>query len=82
MADRSARWPDNAEGAFYVDLECILCTVCSELAPENFRLATSEDHDVCYRQPVDEAQLAQCRAAMAECPVEAIGDDGSEHPVE
>ncbi len=82
MAERSERWPDNAAGAFYVDHECILCTVCSELAPENFRLATSEDHDVCFRQPVGEAQLAQCRAALAECPVEAIGDDGIDLAVE
>lgn len=85
MADPADRWSDNVGGAsviegrrvsFYVDRECILCTVCAELAPDHFRLADSEDHDVCYRQPTTPEELANCEAALAECPVEAIGRDG------
>lgn len=85
MADRRRIWADNVGGStlvggrrasFYVDHECILCTTCSELAPESFRRSDDEDHDVCYRQPRDAAELAACDQAMAACPVEAIGDDG------
>ena len=76
MANRALRWPDNVPGPFYVDRECILCTVCSDAAPDNFRMADSEDHDVVFSQPIDAHQRAQCYEAMRECPVEAIGDDG------
>lgn len=76
MADRELRWPDNAPGAWYVDQECIVCTVCSEIAPNHFRLAASEDHDICFRQPRTDAERDVCEAARAECPVEAIGADG------
>ena len=76
MAQLCERWSDNAPGRFYVDTECIVCTVCAELAPEHFRLAEDEDHDVCFRQPVAPEEVAACVAAMAACPAEAIGDDG------
>ena len=83
MAEFHHRWPDNVdedgivEGRpvrFFVDTECISCTVCSELAPAHFRLADTEDHDVCFRQPADVEQLAACRDALEACPVEAIGE--------
>ncbi len=76
MADRRNRWADNVPGAFYVDRECILCAVCSDAAPSNFRMSRSEDHDVVFAQPIDEQQRAQCYDALVNCPVEAIGDDG------
>jgi ferredoxin len=85
MADASDKWPDNVEGdaqiggkrvSFYVDRECILCSVCSDCAPKNFKMSKDEDHDICFKQPADELELKQCYEAMANCPVEAIGDDG------
>jgi len=85
MADPDNTWEDNVGGesvindkrvSFYVDMECILCSVCSDAAPNNFRMSDDEDHDICYKQPVDEDELAACEEAMENCPVEAIGDDG------
>lgn len=85
MADPSDKWHDNVEGevviggkrvSFYVDRECILCSVCSDCAPKNFRMSVDEDHDVVFKQPEDELELKQCYEAMENCPVEAIGDDG------
>lgn len=85
MADPTNVWNDNVGGAsevngkkvaFYVDMECILCSVCSDAAPHNFRMSDDEDHDICYRQPESEEELAGCYEAMENCPVEAIGDDG------
>jgi ferredoxin len=76
MADKDNRWEDNIPGKFYVDEECILCSVCSDAAPDNFRMADDEDHDICYKQPENDEELEQCEEAMENCPVEAIGDDG------
>ncbi len=85
MADPKNAWEDNAGGdatlggkrvAFYVDKECILCSVCSDAAPKNFRMSDDEDHDICFKQPTSDDELAQCYEAMENCPVEAIGDNG------
>ncbi|NCG22052.1 MAG: ferredoxin [Rhodobacterales bacterium] len=85
MADPTDKWEDNVGGeadvegsrhVFYVDRECILCSVCSDHAPANFRMSDDEDHDICFQQPRTAAELSDCRSAMANCPVEAIGDDG------
>lgn len=86
MADPKNMWPDNVGGSttvgnktlgFYVDKECILCSVCSDAAPKNFRMSDDEDHDICYKQPTTPDEVAQCYEAMENCPVEAIGDNGS-----
>lgn len=85
MADWKNRWEDNVGGTveiagkkygFFVDKECILCSVCSDAAPNNFRMSDAEDHDICFKQPENEEELAQCYEAMENCPVEAIGDNG------
>ncbi|TVQ88781.1 MAG: ferredoxin [Deltaproteobacteria bacterium] len=78
MADKSIKWRDNVPGKFYVDQECILCSVCSDAAPNNFRMSDDEDHDIVFKQPENDEELAQCYEAMENCPVEAIGDDGDE----
>ncbi|MCB9744456.1 MAG: ferredoxin [Alphaproteobacteria bacterium] len=85
MPDPTQKWEDNVPGfsivsgrkiGFYVDKECILCSVCSDAAPNNFRMSDDEDHDICFKQPGNEDELEQCYEAMENCPVEAIGDDG------
>ena len=82
MPDPKHAWPDNdptpsVVGAttvwYYVDENCIACTVCSEVAPDHFRLADTEDHDICYRQPQTPTELECCEMAASECPAEAIG---------
>ena len=85
MADWKNRWEDNAGGTatiggktlgFFVDKECILCSVCSDAAPANFRMSDAEDHDICFKQPENDEEVSQCYEAMENCPVEAIGDKG------
>lgn len=85
MADPKNIWHDNVGGAtvvdgekfsFYVDMECILCSVCSDAAPNNFRMSDDEDHDICFKQPENDEELAECKEAQDNCPVEAIGDKG------
>ncbi len=73
MADLTQRVPENVAGRFYVDRTCIDCELCREKAPRNFVRQDAEGYSYVHRQPRDEAEEAACRAAMAECPVEAIG---------
>ena len=80
MANRDEKWGDNVPGKYYVDKECILCSLCSDLAPNNFRESEDSDHDVVYKQPADDVERQQCEEALEQCPVEAIGRDGDTVP--
>ena len=59
MPDKNDQWEDNIGGfsivagkevSFYVDRECIICSVCSDSAPNNFRqlLSTQSRSQECY----------------------------------
>ncbi len=76
MADPGAKVPENVEGEFYVDEECIACGLCVDEAPENFVMTDSEDYAYVKKQPENEEEREQCQEALEACPVEAIGDDG------
>jgi ferredoxin len=76
MADHTQRWEDNVAGRWYVDRTCILCSLCSELAPRSFKESTDGDHDIVYRQPATPEEEAAAELAKAQCPVESIGRDG------
>ena len=87
MADPKDKWEDNVgefsiiagkKVSFYVDTACIICNVCLHEAPNNFRESEDATHDLVYKQPETEEELAECYEAMWACPVEAIGDDGAE----
>ena len=78
MADRNEKWEDNVAGRFYVDKECILCSLCVDIAPSCFKESDDGDHDVVYKQPEGEEELAEAVDAVEQCPVNAIGDDGGE----
>ena len=77
MANLDEKWEDNVPGAFYVDKECILCSLCVDVAPENFKESDDGDHDFVYKQPENDEELEACRDAMEQCPVDAIGEDGA-----
>ena len=76
MPDKNERWDDNVQGKWYVDKSCIICALCSELAPNNFKEADAGDHDIVYKQPENEEETKACQEAMEQCPVESIGNDG------
>ena len=77
MAKKEDRFEDNVKGPWYVDRSCILCSLCAELAPTVFKESPQADHDHVYKQPETEEELAQASEALRECPVEAIGSDGT-----
>jgi ferredoxin len=76
MADRTQIVPENTPGAFFVDHTCIDCELCREKAPANFTRQEQEGYSYVYRQPRDDQERQACQAALEECPVEAIGNDG------
>ena len=76
MADLTRRWSQNVPGKYYVDEDCIDCNLCSEIAPDNFKVEEDEGHDFVYKQPENDEETSLCDEAMESCPVEAIGSDG------
>jgi ferredoxin len=76
MADKNQKVEENVAGRFYVDATCIDCDLCRETAPRNFVRQDEGGYSYVAHQPQDPAEEAACLAAMEECPVEAIGDDG------
>lgn len=75
MAERAKRLPDNVPGKYYVDENCIGCNLCVNTAPTVFAM-NAQDKAYVQKQPED-SELADVRAALESCPVEAIGDDGT-----
>ena len=69
--------PLNAKGKYYVEQNtCLDHEICVEEAPDNFKLDNDKYCAFVYKQPTSEKEMAQCRAALEACPVEAIHDDG------
>lgn len=73
MAKRTAAYPDNAPGPFFVDRACIDCGTCYDFAPEVF--ADAGDHARVHLQPLGEAQRRKAAQALVACPVAAIGTE-------
>lgn len=76
MADKTDKLPDQPEGKFYVDSQCIDCNLCRETAPDNFKRDDDGGYSYVYKQPGNEEEEKLCQEALEACPVEAIGNDG------
>lgn len=76
MAEKSEKFPDNVDGKYYVDEQCIACDACVNEAPNNFAMNDDDGHSYVNKQPENEEEEEACKAALEACPVEAIGDDG------
>ena len=76
MFERVDKHPSNVPGRYYVDCyTCLDHRLCVEVAPHNFR--QDEEHRAyVYKQPENREEEAQCREALRQCPVAAIGGDG------
>ena len=77
MADPNDRVGENVLGTYYVDMQCIDCDVCRDTAPDNFMRSDDNGYSFVYKQPANEEERELCEEALAACPVEAIGDNGS-----
>ncbi len=76
MAEKDQKYPDNAEGKFYVDNTCIDCDACRQIAPDNFMRNEEGGYTYVSKQPEGETEDQLCKEALEGCPVEAIGEDG------
>jgi len=77
MADATNKYPENVLGRYYVDDQCIDCDQCRENAPKSFTRDDVTGHSFVFYQPETPEEEALCQAAMQNCPVEAIGDNGA-----
>jgi ferredoxin len=75
MAERINQVPENVPGKYYVDTQCIVCGVCPDVAPNNFKIDGKNEHAYVYKQPENESEEADCVTAAESCPVNAIGFD-------
>lgn len=73
MADPNDKVPGQPDGAYFVDTQCIDCDLCRETAPTNFQRNEEEGFSYVVKQPESPEEMAQCKDAMDNCPVEAIG---------
>lgn len=76
MADIANRYAENVTGKFFVDNQCIDCDLCRETAPNNFTRNDDGGFSYVYKQSENEDEEKQCKEAMDNCPVEAIGNSG------
>lgn len=77
MADKEARWPNNAKGRYYVDRSCISAKYCVAVAPQLFGIDQG-GNAVVLRQPETPEEEELARDALNGCPLGAIGDDGED----
>jgi ferredoxin len=75
MADIKLKWPRNIPGRFFVDEHCIACDACVQDAPKFFAMYEEEGHAYVILQPTLESEIKECLEALANCPVEAIGEE-------
>lgn len=76
MANCDDKVPENVEGRYYVDTQCIGCNLCCDVAGNIFSYEESGGYAYVAHQPSNEEEEEQSHEAMKACPVEAIGDDG------
>lgn len=77
MPDSNDKVAGQPSGRYYVDSQCIDCDLCRETAPDNFTRNDEEGFSYVTKQPENAQEEEQCRDALDNCPVEAIGDDGT-----
>jgi glyoxylase-like metal-dependent hydrolase (beta-lactamase superfamily II)/ferredoxin len=74
MADLQKIVPENVAGKFFVDLTCIDCDTCRQLAPNSFKDAG--EHSFVYHQPQNEEEARAATQALLACPTGSIGTQG------
>ncbi|MHC4473714.1 MAG: ferredoxin [Planctomycetota bacterium] len=77
MADATDKCEENVPGKYYVDNNCSACMVCTESAPDHFKMTDDEEHAFVSKQPTTPEEEELCQEALEECPEESIGDDGA-----
>jgi glyoxylase-like metal-dependent hydrolase (beta-lactamase superfamily II)/ferredoxin len=78
MANLKKRVPEDTPGDFFVDMTCIDCDTCRQLAPATF--AEAPDHAFVHRQPATPEDRRRGLHALVCCPTGSIGSLGEDRP--
>lgn len=73
MALLADRVPENVDGPYFVDLNCIDCDTCRCIGPDHFERSAKNGYSYVCLQPRDEDEEDILEEAMDCCPVGAIG---------
>ncbi|MDF0642570.1 MAG: MBL fold metallo-hydrolase [Nitrospira sp.] len=76
MADRKKRLESNVAGNFFVDVSCINCDTCRQLAPKSFE--EIGEYSAVAHQPEGDEQIHQAYQALLACPVGSIGTEDTD----
>ena len=71
MANFHKRVPENVPGEFFVDVTCIDCDTCRQLAPATF--GETGAYAYVYAQPQTADETRQALRALLACPTGSIG---------
>ncbi|MCK5684375.1 ferredoxin [bacterium] len=69
------RITQNVQGRFYVNSNCINCSLCAEIAPENFMTNHDLGYEYVYKQPENKKEQALVAEVIHLCPSNAIKAD-------
>jgi hypothetical protein len=76
IADKNSKVSENVPGPYYVDESCISCQICTDEAPDHFKMADNNSTSYVFKQPENDEEIKLCEKALSICPVDAIGNDG------
>ena len=68
--------PQNVYGRFYVDTNCINCSLCPEIAPDIFATNHDQGYEYIKKQPQNTAELDLVAEVIQLCPANAVQDNG------
>jgi glyoxylase-like metal-dependent hydrolase (beta-lactamase superfamily II)/ferredoxin len=71
MALLEQKHRSNVEGDFFVDITCIDCDLCRQIAPDTF--SDIDDQSVVHHQPETPEQEFEALKALVTCPTASIG---------
>jgi len=69
------RISQNVPGRFYVDSNCINCSLCPEIAPENFMTNHDLGHEYICKQPENSKERELIAQAIELCPADAVKEN-------
>jgi ferredoxin len=67
--------PQNVDGRFYIDTNCINCSLCPEIAPGIFVTNHDKGYEYVRKQPQNKTENKQVAEAVMLCPANAIQDN-------
>lgn len=79
MPNPHSKVPANQQGPYYVDTDCIDCDRCRNIAPDHFAFDETTGLSYVTKQPQTGEERSLVEEAMESCPMECIGNEGSEN---